>query len=85
MFSRTRGENVFKMMRCCAFPMCSSMNDYLLSLLFFQVYSSFAVTSWTAPQPRSTGLMCSSVGETTIPTTLKDMHAQSTLTTLLTT
>ena len=65
--------------------MCSSINHYLLSLLFFQVCSSFAVTSWIAPQPRSTGSMCSSVGETTIPTTLKDTHAQNTLTTLLTT
>ena len=54
-------------------------------VVFFQVCSSFAVTLWTAPRPRSTGSMYSSVGETTIPTTLKDTHAQSTLTTLLTT
>ena len=53
--------------------------------LLFKVYLSLAVTSWTAPRPKSTGSMYSSVGETTTPTTLKDTHAQSTLTTLPTT
>lgn len=72
-----------KMMRFCSFPICLSIDDYVL--LFSQVCSSFAVTSWTAPRLRSTGSMYSSVGETTTPTTLKDMHAQNTSTTPLTT